>query len=459
MSLNSVLNTPVIICALLIIFILASADSAANAMIWAMPGIPCVFGLHKSLRDNFVSPQLVFWSVALLLFSIAPAYQFSGTHFADSLSVRGIAFGTDQLAFSSLVCAIFLSATLLYEKRFAASIQPSDPGCDHRKSIVVPFAISAASFIAVMYFSGGASFIWSTRDYIDDIYEANRSIIAIQAICSGAILTLCLIGISEWRHSQTTVRILIISGFILLICKHNPVNSPRYVLAGIWAPVFVFLFPRISPVFFLSVIAAGILLMPLGHAFRTTGDAAEITGRIKDNISGARFDSLDYDAMSMHTYGVSYSQRLPETPPGYYVASWITSGLVPRSMWQEKPESSGIIIGKSLIKHHSGWFTNLSTPPFTDLYLDFWIPGVMLGGLLWGWLLKMGGAGFGWGDSRQLGYRKLLGLLLIGFSPIIIRGSLGSVGGTLFWTFLAAFLSLFISMKKTRHQPAQSRKA
>jgi len=52
--------------------------------------------------------------------------------------------------------------------------------------------------------------------------------------------------------------------------------------------------------------------------------------------------------------------------------------FVPRSIWQGKPDSSGLVVGDYLIDKYDFWFANLSNPLVSEGFMNFGYFGVIL---------------------------------------------------------------------------------
>jgi len=90
------------------------------------------------------------------------------------------------------------------------------------------------------------------------------------------------------------------------------------------------------------------------------------------------FDSADYDAYQMMLNCIKYFENEG------FILTQVVSGIllfyIPRSIWPNKPLSSGILIGDYFQTRgiNNELFNNLSTPILGEFYLDFGISGIVL---------------------------------------------------------------------------------
>ena len=87
------------------------------------------------------------------------------------------------------------------------------------------------------------------------------------------------------------------------------------------------------------------------------------------------FNTIHYDAFINITATIDYVSY-----EGYSYGNQLLSALlffVPRSIWENKPLSTGQFIGDHLIYHHGFNYNNLSNPLVSEGYINFGIYGVV----------------------------------------------------------------------------------
>src|SRR5206468_2879912 len=133
---------------------------------------------------------------------------------------------------------------------------------------------------------------------------------------------------------------------------------------------------------------------------------------------GIDFNQLDYDCFSMHVFAV-YRTSLQGFAYGDNILATLLF-FVPRALWPDKPNASSLSLGNYLMEHHSGWFENLSCPPFGDAYMDFGLVGALGMGVVFGVALHAADRVLDTWSARTMLVRGLA-VIFIGFVPILLR--------------------------------------
>lgn len=207
---------------------------------------------------------------------------------------------------------------------------------------------------------------------------------------------------------------------MLNIIVNNPISNSRYWAGTVLIALLVSLvsFERAAAFRWLgaTLVFAAIVVFPYSDAFRF----ADSSRTALQQRSGVR-DELrlkgDYDAfqqiVNMRVYteheGLAYGRQLLGS-----VAFW-----VPRSVWPDKPQDSGVLIGE----YQNYANTNLSFPLWAEGYLNLGIVGLVALLVLTGVASRrFDGA---WvGDPRSLSLSTALVPFLAAYQVILLRGSL-----------------------------------
>lgn len=216
---------------------------------------------------------------------------------------------------------------------------------------------------------------------------------------------------------------------------NNPINVPRFgLLSLIICLGFVFLntSSRIVKVGFASAYVLGLMtVFPLlaFYARGARGQSLE-TGFSSYYIQSGDFDgfqSMINIAMYVHHEGLRWGNQILS-------ALFI---FVPRSVWPNKSEGTGVIAAE-----FAGYtFTNISSPLPGEVYADFGFVGVILAGAAFGWILTL--------LDRTSAQKSNLGLIFslgmaAGFCGILLRGPLVGVIGPSGLAVLLAWLVGYI---------------
>ncbi|WP_247597769.1 hypothetical protein [Streptomyces sp. RKND-216] len=155
---------------------------------------------------------------------------------------------------------------------------------------------------------------------------------------------------------------------------NNPISNPRYWFLTVLFALLFTAFPR-SPVMYRSALALGavvaLVVFPFADRFRYADDSgpARETESVLMPLTLKDYDQVGMiantvsfaDAGTGHTYGRQFSGTL--------------LFFVPRSVWSGKPADSGVRVGEWMGMNN----TNLSSPLWAELWLDFGPFGMALG--------------------------------------------------------------------------------
>lgn len=177
---------------------------------------------------------------------------------------------------------------------------------------------------------------------------------------------------------RATVLPALLMGAILLYTV-NPISSPRYVFGTVALAVLATLGAYATITRFRVMASAAMIgmltLFPLLDLFRFTTDAeAKVEGPVDALLSG------DFDAFVQLANTLTYVDS-----QGITWGRQILGALlfwVPRSIWPGKPNDTGVVLAE-----HMGYrFSNLSSPIWSELFMDFGWLGAIIGlGLLGYW--------------------------------------------------------------------------
>jgi len=183
--------------------------------------------------------------------------------------------------------------------------------------------------------------------------------------------------------------VLLLVALLVAFLFKNPFNERRNAIGPIYLSFLLVLFrnrikSNLIYVFLLILILT--IVFPVAQAF--THDRTVVVSNLLQTLKNAvnRFDiqrsftSLDYDSWSetmatieyVDTFGITYGRQL----------IGVLTFFVPRSIWPNKPQGSGYLIGTYLVGYHAMWFTNLSNSFPSEGYINFGLIGVLLFALM-----------------------------------------------------------------------------
>lgn len=231
---------------------------------------------------------------------------------------------------------------------------------------------------------------------------------------------------------------------MLLIVK-NPFITKRHDLGPILF-VFVFLFiPKLlnTNTKFLSVLFFSIIIgLPLSQLFTHTdygivelfAKPSRLLEQVNQGVLTEGYLSLNYDAFinigiiieAVQDNGFSY---------GFQLLSAILF-FIPRSIWIDKPDASGTVVGKHLTENYEFYFQNVSNPFLSESYHNFGVVGVIVFAIL---LAISCVYMLGWINSNNI-FKRVMAFYFSLHLIFILRGDFTSSFAYLVATFLGIYV-------------------
>lgn len=210
----------------------------------------------------------------------------------------------------------------------------------------------------------------------------------------------------------------------LNIVVNNPISKPRFWVGTV---LLTLLFtmprlcrPRVFRVAAAGLIAALLLVFPYSDYFRYSDREDVTVVSLADQFT----DNGDYDAFQQVQTGLDYAREYGYSPQD---ALGPPLFMVPRSMWPEKPDDTGITLAE-----YAGYeFLNLSAPLWIESYLwaGPWAVGVVF------WLFGAAGRRMDDAHHRLRDRPGTLAALLVPafafYQMVFLRGSLLGIAGPL----------------------------
>ena len=169
----------------------------------------------------------------------------------------------------------------------------------------------------------------------------------------------------------------------MVFLTKNPFFDRRNSLGPIYLTIACIAFPYIisnTKNFFIFLFTILIIAFPASSIFThhdpsNWGDVLT-SNLLFEEISG-HFVNMHYDAWANFVGTVDYVEKM-----GYQFGGQALGSLlfyVPRSLWLEKPISSGQTLGEYLSQYYQLWFENISCPFPAEGYLQCYLPGIHVG--------------------------------------------------------------------------------
>ncbi|MFJ5550588.1 hypothetical protein [Streptomyces sp. NPDC093225] len=341
-----------------------------------------------------------------------------------------------------LGCIAFDVGALLARHRpdRRAQEDPPEPVMVHRRRLqlltVLAFGFSG---VFVLKLGGPAVFFSSRQEIIAGIEEAGVSANdgqAGQAFLRGfgtVPALLALLMYVRWLVTSTRARRMpsVIATTAALaalnLVVNNPISNPRYWFMTVMFSLLFTVFPVSAAMYRVALsmgVIAALLIFPFADRFRYD----EKNYKPVETTSFLEPMALkDYDQVGMFANTITFSR----SGPGFFYGRQLAGSVffaVPRSVWPGKPRDTGVMVGQWM----GAVNTNLSSPIWAELWLDFGPVGMGAGLLGMGYAAARVDRRYARRATRRAPPGSLISVvvpLVAGYSFILLRGPLLQASG------------------------------
>ncbi|MFE9023223.1 hypothetical protein ACFYNL_32275 [Streptomyces sp. NPDC007808] len=417
--------------------ILQSTDTRFGAAL----AVQCVVvahaggGLTKVLTDTSV--RLVafgFWLFAYVWLGLAPLAMLATDsyplHYRTGETTALAATGLTELGLLAYSAGAALAAgrddsrSLVFAPLLSRSLSPLPVLLLCGVSLVLALVLIPGQEGGLRAFFTSRQALWRTRTEADPTHTLRVWILAVPAFW--ALVALVRLPRPDRKHRVLrAVRWTALPCLLALnVIVNNPISRPRF-WAGTVLLVLLFSWrrfssPRVFRVAAAAITAVVLFAFPYSDYFRYDEREALHVVPLAEQFTS----SMDYDAFQQMQTGIDYVQENGFSPSA---ALGLVLFMVPRSMWPDKPQATGIELAQ-----YAGYdFHNLSAPVWIESYLWGGAPCVVAAFCL------LGAAGRRMDDVRErLRHRqRALAVLLVPafafYQMVFLRGSLMAIVGPL----------------------------
>lgn len=415
-----------------------------DAAYWLQLTLCCYAGTR--LAAMVLSPrrrliQGSFWLFVYIAMGVAPLAQ----TVLDSTPTPVVGPRADTVLAAALVLggivAFDLGAVLARHRpstrtRPAAGRRP--PATVHRKRLYALVVLAVAGSGLLIVRLGGPAVFFSNRQEISESIQGAASTAGAEAAseAGSALLRgfgtvpalLALLFLTRWlvTSREARRRPLVLTLWTAMlglnVIVNNPVSNPRYWFLTVLFALLFTAFPR-SPVMYRAALALGVaaalVVFPFADRFRYEegADRPQHPGSLLEPLTTKDYDQTGMVANTLTFVGTgeghSYGRQLAGT----------VFFFVPRSIWTDKPHDPGTRVGEWMGMP----YPNLSSPLWSELWLDFGPLGMAIG---------FAGAGYAAARADRRYVRRtaddtgpgnipaVVVPLVAGYAFILLRGSL-----------------------------------
>lgn len=259
-------------------------------------------------------------------------------------------------------------------------------GYSNPRKIVISWNIKRTNFLLFSFMSLSLFLIYcfnfdllsllTKKQYVDNI-EGKQEALLIEFMLRPLIFYIGLMGLNIFKERYIKLILVI----VMLLCV-SPTGISRFLAAALYIPAFILIayrkYSRINyQMLFVNLVVFGIfILFPLLDITRFF-----TLEKLNDfNFNTDLYLGGDFDAFQMLSNAIQYDK----TSYGFGFFG-VLLFFVPRSLWPEKPLNSGVEVATFFDLRN----LNVSMPLIGEFYMNFSYPGIILGGILLGFLLKI----------------------------------------------------------------------
>lgn len=407
--------------------------------------------------------QGAFWLFVYVAMGVAPLAQ----EVIGQVPTPVVGPRSDTTAAVTLVligCVAFDVGALLARHRPVSRVRRARPAAQvSRRRLWLLIAVAyAGSAYSIVRLGGPAVFFTSRQAISESVRSSGLAGAGGDSHVGSAVVRgfgtvpalLALLFLVRWMITSRAARrtpsaIAALGGLVVVnAIVNNPVSNPRYWFLTVVFSLLFTAFPR-SPVMYRAALVTGVvaalLLFPFLDRFRydSGGYHPVETTSVLEPLT-----VKDYDQVGMFANTLTFVHSGQGHTHGRQLAADVLF-FVPRSMWHGKPLDSGVRVGQWMGMTN----TNLSSPLWAELWLDFGPVGMTGGFLALGYLSARGDRRYAQRtveDGRPGTVAAVVIPLVCGYSFILLRGPLLQASGRI--AVAAVCLALVATFSEDRRR-------
>lgn len=395
--------------------------------------------------------ELTFWLFAYVFLGVVPLVQLAAGRFPWP-----DAYGDHTVATAQLVALVGMAAYhagILLGK--PAGSAPND-ATERTFSIgtrgfLAASAITVLVALSLLFASGGIHSLFVPRNAIESAYESKSLNLIADQLVKVPMFVCLLVGLTLWKQGVLKTplpKAAVAALFVLSLIVSNPISTARYWFGSVMLALCLMFVPwkKVGYVgWTLGYLLLFIVLFPYTDLFRNTLDGDIQTSGIADIF----VQKGDYDAFQMMLNAIEYVEA-----NGIEHGRQLLGAVlfwVPRSLWADKPLSSGQLLGEA-----SGYsYTNLSSPFWAEGYLNGGFAGVVVLFAAYGFLSRRMQEKYARSKDRAaLSLNRILVPFLSAYQIFLLRGDLMNALAYLSTFLLCAWLLTQTGRKRPAARPA-----
>lgn len=366
-----------------------------SAMVLA--GITVYHIFAERVYSPFISAFIVF---TFLFFIVAPMVQINSFEGTNPLFKNKFPYDKDLAIYANILITVFnvvfFLSYLFFKKRKRITRVPVLKESSRK---VTPVIIVSIAVITILVFFASYTFVadelsrpaWRKSAFPVFAFLIWKKVFFLLPF--GGIILCYQYFRKEKRKAVNLVTICAVFLFLGLIIFwfKNPLVEKRNALGPLYISLMFLALPRlfntnIKTLFFLffTMIVAFPLSAILTHSEASFQEILENPTVLLDHMKGggvaSAFNTLNYDAFSNIMATMDYVKEY-----GFSMGHQLLSAFlffIPRGLWEDKPISTGELVGNHLIDTYDFTYSNLSNPLVSEGFINFGIVGVIIAPIL-----------------------------------------------------------------------------
>lgn len=359
--------------------LLLQAGEALLALTFYLNAIPIAYMSYQSIVRNVGGAAFATVNVyALLFFYVAPIYQI--IEYPGYL-INNYSPSLEQMTTANILIFVFLVIFVYtYLRRLGALHKPMFKTADQNVSSAMPLLIVLAAAMGI--WGGILTLDQGAAVAEDDAVSTGIDIGLTIRHKIALVIPFGVLGLYLFRQNTRRSLIIACALIVFVLMSKNIALDRRNALGPIYLALFFMTLWRwrISSRAVFALVGGGLIFVfPvisifINNPISSWADMFNME-RVGREISG-HFTDMHYDSWASVVAGIQYVET-----EGFQIGRQLLGSLlffVPRSIWLDKPSSTGETLGEYLVVHSGLWFTNISAPLPLEGYVDFGVVGVIV---------------------------------------------------------------------------------
>ncbi|WP_406417193.1 hypothetical protein [Streptomyces sp. NBC_00842] len=333
------------------------------------------------------------------------------------------------------------------------------PALVHRRRLYLLALVAfAGSALLVVKLGGPAVFFTSRQEITSSVEEAGlsqadsqagqaivRGFGTVPALIAWLVYTRWLVTSRRARRSMVIITVWLALAALNAVVN-NPISNPRFWFLTVLFSLLFTAFP-VSATLYRIALSLGVVMALIVFPFADRFRYDDANYRPFQTTSPLEPLALkDYDQVGMFANTITYVQSKRGHTYGRQLAGSVLFA-VPRSLWPGKPMDTGVVIGQWMGAAN----TNLSSPVWAELWIDFGPVGMTAGFVALGYAAARVDYRYARRAVRRAPPGSLIALtvpLVAGYSFILLRGPLLQASGRV--AIAACCIALITTFRQDR---------